>query len=73
MPTFKTSGFRSLSVSNDGMAIEIGFSIPGDEDLVILIPAPAWPIIAPYFEQASAEAARLREGDGSGPRPEAAT
>ncbi len=61
-------------MSGDGITLEVEFTIPGEETLVIQIPAPAWPIIAPYFEEASAEATRRRaapdgaadtEGDGA--------
>ena len=61
MPKFKTKGFKSLSVSDDGIVLEMEFAVADGEDLVVEMPAVAWPLVAPFFEQANAAAAQLRE------------
>lgn len=61
MPKFQTKGFKSLSISDDGIVLEMVFAIAEEEELVVQMPAAAWSLVAPFFEQATAEASRLRE------------
>lgn len=64
MPSYRTSGFKDLSVSEDGIVASFTFSQRDGEDIEISLPGAALSIVLPYLIEAERVARRYREEAG---------